>query len=63
MADEGEANTAKYRAGFKGGPYFTNPVKEPRRPFVKAVTATNSSVRKEKGDIGGKVVDPWVYRK
>lgn len=58
-----EDNVAKYKAGFKGGPYFKDPIKEPRRPFVKAVTEANSTVRKEKTISGGTPISPWFNRK
>lgn len=58
-----EDNVAKYKAGFKGGPYFKDPVLTPRRPFVKAVTDANSAVRKETTVSKGTPMDPWNFRR
>lgn len=53
---------AKVAAGFKGGPFFMNPVEVPARHFEDGVP---DSVKQVIGNVKiteGSVTDPWVYR-
>lgn len=57
MAEE-EKLREQYKAGFKGGPFYTEPVSLPPLTFKEGIDPLVKAVRQEGETMGSKCTDP-----